>query len=115
MGKHAWDQVPLEQMNALITRRMLHTKNTTVARLTLKKGAVVPEHRHENEQVSMILSGSLLFRFPDEEVLVSAGEVLTIESNRPHSAEAVEDCLAIDLFSPPREDWIRGDDAYLRR
>lgn len=87
----------------------------TVARVYLNKGCIVPEHSHPNEQVSMMEQGALRFVFPGEEVVLRAGEVLRIPSNVPHSAEALEDSVGIDLFSPPRADWIAGNDAYLRR
>jgi len=86
----------------------------TVARIRLRKGAVVPLHQHVNEQLSMIERGKLRFVVAGEERVLSAGEALTIPPNAPHLVEALEDSLATDLFSPPREDWIRGDDAYLR-
>ena len=87
----------------------------TVARLYLRKGSSVPEHSHHNEQISMIEQGSLKFVIAGQETVVKAGQVLRIPPNVPHSAEAMEDSVAVDLFSPPREDWIRGDDAYLRK
>jgi quercetin dioxygenase-like cupin family protein len=87
----------------------------TVARLDIRKGCSVPEHSHHNEQISMIEQGSMRFVLGGVEKIVRAGEVLQIPPHVPHSAEALEDCIAVDLFSPPREDWIRGDDAYLRK
>lgn len=101
-------------MNALVSRKVLHTGLLTIARLELKCGAVVPEHHHENEQVSMVESGSLRFVLEGKEVVVGAGRMLTIPPNAPHSVFALEDSVAIDVFTPRREDWIRGDDAYLR-
>ncbi|MDE3196280.1 MAG: cupin domain-containing protein, partial [Acidobacteriota bacterium] len=92
-----------------------HTERMTIARLRIAKGGVVPTHRHENEQVSMIDAGSLVFRIGEEEVLVRAGEAVRIPSNVPHSVVAPEDCVATDLFTPPRQDWISGDDSYLRK
>ncbi len=107
--------MPLEQLNPLAQRQALHTENMTVARLILKKGAVVPTHHHENEQITTVESGSLRFTFPEQEVTVVAGEMLPIPPNVPHSVVALEDSVAVDLFAPKREDWMRGDDAYLRR
>jgi len=112
---HDWKSVPVEQLNPKMTRRMISTDRLTVAKLELKKGAIVPEHSHHNEQFSMIESGALKFIFRDKEVVVRGGEVMAIPPNEPHAAEAVEDVVATDIFTPPREDWIRGDDAYLRR
>ena len=111
---HNWSQVPEEQLNPSVSRQVIHTGSMTVARIRLRKGAVVPLHQHVNEQLSMIERGKLRFVVAGEERILSAGEALTIPPNAPHLVEALEDSLATDLFSPPREDWIRGDDAYLR-
>jgi len=113
--KQTWSGIPVEQLNPLIQRQTVHTENMTVARLILKKGAVVPTHHHENEQITTIESGRLQFAFPGQEVVVAAGDLLPIPPNVPHSVVALEDSVAVDLFAPKREDWIRGDDAYLRR
>jgi quercetin dioxygenase-like cupin family protein len=109
-----WSGIPVEQMNPLISRQVIHGEKITVARLVLKKGALVPLHAHVNEQISTIDSGSLRFEVGGREIVVKAGESLIIPPNVPHLAEAQEDCTATDIFSPLREDWIRGDDAYLR-
>jgi quercetin dioxygenase-like cupin family protein len=101
-------------MNDLVTRQVLHGDSMTLARLELKAGAFVPLHNHANEQISMIMSGALRFELGDQEVIVRAGEMLRIPGGVPHSALALEDSVAVDLFSPVREDWVRGDDAYLR-
>jgi quercetin dioxygenase-like cupin family protein len=87
----------------------------TIAHLHLTKGAVVPRHSHANEQVTVLERGRLRFVFDDESQIVEAGQMLQIAGDRPHAVEALEDSVALDLFSPPREDWIRGDDAYLRQ
>jgi quercetin dioxygenase-like cupin family protein len=115
MQLYEWNQVKKEQMNPLFIRQVIHGKTMTVARLDIRKGCSVPEHSHHNEQISMIEQGSMRFVLAGVEKIVKAGEVLHIPANVPHSAEALEDCIAVDLFSPPREDWIRGDDAYLRK
>ena len=115
MKLHRWNDVPVEQLNALVTRQVVHSDRMTVSLLRLRKGAVVPRHQHENEQITTLEEGRLRFVFDDGEVIVSAGESLEIPSNAPHLVEALEDSLALDLFAPRREDWIRGDDAYLRR
>jgi quercetin dioxygenase-like cupin family protein len=89
-----------------------------IAHVYLKKGCVVPKHSHENEQITYILEGALLFTLGEEqnvEVTVSAGEVLTIPSNLPHMAVALEDTLDVDIFNPPRQDWLEKSDAYLRK
>jgi len=109
-----WSSVPVEKMNEKLSRQVIHTAQLTVARIFLKKGAAVPEHRHPNEQFSMIVSGALKFVLSGEEIVVRGGQVLPLASGVPHAAEAIEDTVAIDVFTPPREDWIKGDDAYLR-
>jgi quercetin dioxygenase-like cupin family protein len=112
--KYAWAAIPEERLSATAVRQAIHTVTMTLARLTLAKGAVVPVHSHPNEQVTTIESGTLKFTFPDREVIVTAGDMLQIPPHLPHGVETLEETVAIDLFSPPREDWIRGDDAYLR-
>ncbi len=114
MSLHTWTAIPAERMNALVERKVIHTPLLTIARLDLKQGAVVPEHHHENEQVSMVESGALRFVLGGEEIQVNAGQMLTIPSQVPHSVVALVDSVAVDVFTPRREDWIRGDDAYLR-
>jgi quercetin dioxygenase-like cupin family protein len=112
---HVWQAVAKEALNPMMARKVVHTERMTIARLEIAKGGVVPEHHHENEQVSMVESGSLLFRFPHGEMTVAAGESMEIPPNVPHSVVALKDTVVVDLFAPRREDWIRGDDAYLRR
>jgi len=115
MEDRTWHDIPEEQMNALVTRRVLHTGNLTIARIQLLKGAVVPWHHHVSEQITTLESGRLVFRFEGRDVNLEAGHILDIPANLPHAAEAMEDSVAIDVFSPRREDWIRGDDSYLRK
>jgi quercetin dioxygenase-like cupin family protein len=109
-----WDGEPFEELNPAIGRQTLHTENMTIARVRFEQGAEVAPHEHENEQVVMVLEGSMRFKVGDEEAIVSAGQSVSIPSNLPHSTEALEASLVLDFFSPRREDWIRGDDAYLR-
>jgi quercetin dioxygenase-like cupin family protein len=115
MKLHRWNEIPVEQLNPLVTRQAVHSDQMTIARLGLKKGAIVPRHHHVNEQVTNLEQGRLRFVFDDGDVVVTAGDSLQIPSNVPHSVEALEDSVAVDLFCPVREDWLRGDDAYLRR
>ena len=115
MTTYTWDSIEREQLNPLAARQVIHTANFTVARLFLRKGAVVPSHHHINEQITMMQSGSLRFVVAGEEHILRAGEMLVVPPEAPHEVEALEDCVALDLFSPPRADWQRGDDAYLRR
>ncbi len=115
MRHYNWNLLEEEALSPLLGRRMIHGGKMTVARIRLGKGAVVPMHSHANEQVSMVESGALRFVIAGEERILHAGEVMVIPPDAPHLVEALEDSLAVDLFSPPREDWIRGEDAYLRR
>lgn len=115
---HRWSELPKEQLNPLLSRRLVTGERAMLAHVYLKKGCVVPKHRHENEQFTYILEGALKFFMGEDgatEVIVRAGEVLHIPSNVPHEAHALEDTLDVDVFSPPREDWLKGTDAYLRR
>jgi quercetin dioxygenase-like cupin family protein len=115
MQIYEWNQIEKEQLNPRAARQVIHGDTMTVARLYLAKGCFVPEHSHHNEQISMLEQGRLRFMIAGQEQVVKAGEVLRIPPHVPHSAEALEDSIAVDLFSPPREDWQRGDDAYLRK
>ncbi len=115
MQRYEWNQIEKEQLNPAFARQVIHGESMTVARVYLKKGCQVPEHSHHNEQISMLEQGTLRFVLAGKELILKAGEVLRIPPNVPHSAEALEDSVAVDLFSPIREDWIRGDDAYLRK
>lgn len=115
MLKHTrWDDVKVENLNALLGRQMITGENLMLARVLLKKGCVVPEHSHVNEQLTYIVEGALKFWIDGKEIIVRAGEVLCIPPNMPHKAEAVEDTVDLDVFYPPRQDWLSGTDAYLR-
>ena len=115
MKRHDWSQIPREQLNADCARQVIHTERMTVARLSMRAGAVVARHSHENEQLTMLEKGKLKFIFDDREEIIQAGQCLQIPSHAPHRVEALEDSDATDLFAPVREDWVRGDDAYLRQ
>lgn len=115
---YSWNEVPLENMNPLLDRRVISGERMMIAQVLLKKGSIVPRHSHENEQITYIVSGVLRFLLgedQDEEVIVRQGQVLVIPSNLPHSALALEDTIDVDIFCPPREDWLDGSDAYLRQ
>lgn len=118
-GTHyRWADIAKERMTDVIERRFVSADRIMLAQVFLKKGAVVQTHTHESEQVTYIVEGALrlwLGEKGEEEFTVRAGEVLTIPSNVPHRAEALEDTLDVDVFSPPRQDWLEGTDAYLRR
>ena len=113
--KHVpWASVELEELNPLLQRHFIVGKEIMLARVLLKKGCVVPEHSHHNEQVTYVLEGALKFWIDGKVIVVNAGEVLTIPPHMPHKAEALEDTVDLDVFSPPREDWIHKTDQYLR-
>src|ERR1700678_3326956 len=109
-----WNSIPLEDLNPLLQRQFVVGQNVMVARVLLKKGCIVPEHSHHNEQITYILEGALKFWIDGKEIVVNAGEVLTIPPHMPHKAEAVEDTVDLDIFNPPRADWINKTDQYLR-
>ena len=113
--KHiAWKNVEHEHLNPLIDREFVVGDKIMLARVLLKKGAHVPMHHHHNEQLTYILEGALKFAIDGKEIVVHAGEVLCIPSNMPHEAWAVEDTVDLDVFNPPREDWLAKTDNYLR-
>ena len=113
-----WADVPAEPLNPQLTRQFITGAQAMLARIDLKKGALVPRHSHANEQLAWITEGALRFTLgepgQEQEVIVRAGEVLVIPGNLPHAAEALEDTVDFDIFAPPRQDWIDKDDAYLR-
>ncbi len=109
-----WKDVELEHLNPQIDRQMVVGDQIMVARVLLVKGAHVPLHHHHNEQVTYILDGALKFAIDGKEIVVRMGEVLCIPSNMPHEAWALEDTVDLDVFTPPRADWLAKDDAYLR-
>jgi quercetin dioxygenase-like cupin family protein len=109
-----WSSVEVEALNPLLGRHFVVGQNVMLARVLLKKGCIVPEHSHHNEQITYILEGALKFGIDGKEIVVNAGEVLTIPPNMPHWAEALADTVDLDIFCPPRADWINKTDAYLR-
>jgi quercetin dioxygenase-like cupin family protein len=115
---YRWDQMPREIVSPMLDRRLITGDRMMLAHVYLKKGCIVPKHSHENEQFTYILEGALRFWIgadEGEEVVVRAGEVLHIPPNVPHKAEALEDTLDVDVFDPPRQDWLDKTDSYLRR
>jgi len=115
---YRWDEIPREELNEKLARRLITGDQLMLAQVHLKKGCVVPKHSHMNEQLTYILEGALRFfvgENGEEEIMVRAGEVLHLPGNVPHQAEAVEDTLDVDIFYPPREDWLKKTDSYLRK
>src|SRR6266436_4087503 len=109
-----WSSVEVEALNPLLGRHFVVGQNVMLARVLLKKGCLVPEHSHHNEQITYVLEGALKFGIDGKVIVVNAGEVLTIPPNMPHWAEALEDTVDFDVFNPPRADWMSGTDVYLR-
>jgi quercetin dioxygenase-like cupin family protein len=115
---YRWDDVERERVNPLLDRKLISGEGVMLSQIFLKKGCIVPRHQHHNEQFSYIVEGALRFWIGEdlaEEVVVRSGEVLHIPSNVWHKAEALEDTLDMDVFSPPREDWLNRTDTYLRQ
>jgi quercetin dioxygenase-like cupin family protein len=115
---HRWADLPKERDNETMTRQLITGERLMLAHVYFKKGSVVPQHAHENEQVTYVVSGAMRFRLGAhgaEEVMVRAGEVIVIPSNLPHQADVLEDTLEMDVFTPPRQDWLDKTDNFLRR
>jgi len=115
---YRWDDMPKENLTDVFARRLITGERVMLAHVYLKKGAIVPRHSHENEQITYILEGGLRFWIGEDEsqvIDVRAGEVLHIPSLVQHKAEALEDTLDVDIFSPPRQDWLDKTDDYLRQ
>ena len=115
---HRWNDLPAEPLKVGLARRLVTGERMMIAHVYINKGVDVPRHSHENEQLTYVLQGALKFWFganDERELLVRAGEVIVIPSHLPHRALALEDTLDVDVFSPPRQDWLAGTDSYLRR
>ncbi len=109
-----FEKLHFEKLTDKTSRRYVSGEKATLANFQLKKGAIVPEHHHPNEQISYVLNGCIKVTVPDKDFLVHSGEVIIIPSNIPHQFEAVDDSLVLDVFCPIREDWINGTDTYLK-
>src|ERR1700757_3550217 len=114
MEHYTWEEMEMEKMSECIGRKIIAGEKAMVAQVFLAKGAVVPEHHHESEQITYILEGALEFEIGGKKTVVGKCELLRIPSNVPHMAVALEDTLDLDIFSPIRHDWLKKDDAYLR-
>jgi unsaturated pyranuronate lyase len=112
---HRWDDMPSQTMAPGVDRRFLTASRVTVARFALARGAQVPVHSHDHEQVSYVLRGSLQFTVGGRELTVHGGEVLEIPSWVEHGVVAIEDTEVLDVFSPVRQDWLDGSDTYFRK
>ena len=115
---HRWSDVPREQVTELLGRRLVTGERVMVAQVELTRGCIVPQHAHVHEQVTIVLDGCLRLKVGDDGAEVydlRAGDLICLPSNVPHAAEVIEDARVLDVFSPPREDWLNRTDAYLRR
>jgi len=115
VAHHRLAELPAEAVNPYMTRRLVWGERVMAAFMEFKQGAVVPVHAHDNEQITYCISGLMRFTLPDGELLLRPGEVLVIPGGVPHGAEFPEDTVEMDIFSPPRQDWIDRTDEYLRR
>jgi len=115
ISQYRWDDIASEKVTEMISRKIVTGEREMLAQIWLKKGAIVPTHAHESEQLSYVLQGALTFTIQGEEFIVREGEVLHIPSMVPHQAEALDDCFEMDVFSPIRQDWLDKTDDYFRR
>ncbi len=115
MSHYRWEEIKREELSPLLSRRVIHSERMTVANFEMKKGAQVPLHSHDNEQISTVWKGRVRFNIGGEDQIVEAGEAVTIPSNVPHMADALEDSVCLEVFVPGREDWKRGDDGYMKK
>jgi len=112
---HRWDEIELEKVTELISRKIVTGDREMLAQIHLKKGALVPMHSHESEQMTYVLQGAMKFLVGGEEITLREGEVLHIPSWVEHQAEALDDTLEFDVFSPIRQDWLDHTDHYFHR
>jgi quercetin dioxygenase-like cupin family protein len=112
---HRWDEIALEKVTEVISRKIVTGERAMLSQIYLKRGALVPMHKHESEQLTYVMQGALRFLVGGEEAIVRDGEVLVIPSWIEHQVEALDDTLTLDLFSPIRQDWLNGTDDYFRR
>jgi quercetin dioxygenase-like cupin family protein len=115
MRKYSWNEIPVEKVSSTFFRQMIYGDKAMVSRLEIKKGSIIPEHSHENEQITWIMEGKLRFHMGGKEFDLSKGELIVIPSGEKHMATAMEDTIDIDIFAPPRMDWINKTDSYLRK
>ena len=112
---YRWDEIAVEKVTEMVSRKIISGEREMVAQIWLKKGAIVPMHDHVSEQITCVIQGALKFTVGGEEIVVREGEVLHIPSSVPHQAEALDDAFELDVFSPIRQDWIDGTDDYFHR
>lgn len=113
-SKKVWKDIDEEELQVGLTRKAIHGSNITIAHFSLKKGTIVPSHHHHNEQISSVLKGMIKVETDTGEYTIGEGQLLVIPPEVPHKVTVLEDTIVLDTFSPVREDWIKGDDSYLR-
>ena len=111
---HRWDEIALEKVTEMLSRKIVAGEREMLAQVYLKRGCLVPMHSHESEQMTYVLQGALKFLVGGEEITLREGEVLNIPSRVPHQDDALEDTFELDIFSPIRQDWLDHTDDYLR-
>ena len=109
-----WDEIALEKITEMISQKIVAGDREMLAQIYLKRGALVPMHAHESEQMTYVLQGSLRFLVGGEEIIVREGEVLHIPAGVPHQAEALDDTFEMDIFSPVRQDWLDRTEEYFQ-
>ena len=105
---YRWDEIALEKVTEMISRKIVTGEREMLAQVYLKKGALIPLHAHESEQMTYVLQGALKFLINGEEITVREGEVLHIPSRVEHQTEALDDTFELDVFSPRREEWLES-------
>jgi quercetin dioxygenase-like cupin family protein len=115
MDIQTWNQIKEDTLNPLAGRKALHGKMITLARFRFDKGNKVAMHHHANDQITTVESGSVRFFTDKEETILKAGDMVAVSPDVPHGNEALEDTIIVEIFSPVRQDWITGDDSYLRQ
>ena len=109
VGLHRWDEIALEKVTEMLSRKIVSGEREMLVQVYVKRGCLVPMHSHESEQMTYVLQGALKFLVGGEEITVREGEVLHIPSGIEHQAEALEDTFELDLFSPIRTDWLNEE------
>jgi len=105
MLTHRSDAAPVEMLPGVTRRTLNSSERLMLIEVVLDKGAVVPTHSHPHEQIGYLASGRLLFELGDERRELAAGDGWLVPPNVLHQVTALEPSVAIDVFSPPREEY----------
>jgi quercetin dioxygenase-like cupin family protein len=106
---YRWDEIALDKVTEMVSRKLITGARQMVAQVYLKKGALVPLHAHDSEQMTYVLHGALKFTVEGDDITVREGELVCIPSGVAHQAEALEDTFELDFFSPARHEWLGAD------